>query len=146
MGRGQSLNSVETSPPPPVCKPYISVFSALLQVVHIVFVFSALLQVVHIVYTIWYQCRIDIFFIDWEKPRGLLQPTNHRPAAPQTTPPPSVTPVSVWRTLFVVNEWNEIQSQRKINHFVLTMFVLLFAQVSVCMLHVEIVTRPPLPC
>ena len=58
------------------------------------------------------QCAIDIFFVDWEKSRS--QDVRHR------------APVSIWRTLFVANEWNEMQTMRKTNlHFVL--MVLAFA-------------------
>ena len=52
------------------------------------------------------QCSVDIFFIDWERARA--SSTRHR------------APVSVWRTLFVANEWNELQTARKTNiNFVL---------------------------
>eukprot|EP00051_Salpingoeca_urceolata_P013872 m.175519 g.175519 ORF g.175519 m.175519 type:complete len:968 (+) comp17921_c0_seq7:1121-4024(+) len=55
----------------------------------IVFVFKALA----VVYLIFWQCNIDIFFLDWEIPRG--------------------GQVSVWRPYFIVNEWNELQTFRK---------------------------------
>jgi meckelin len=52
------------------------------------------------------QCSVDIFFVDWERARA--SSTRHR------------APVSVWRTLFVANEWNEMQTARKTNiNFVL---------------------------
>ena len=42
------------------------------------------------------QCSIDVFMIDWEKPR-----------------PSKIDAVSVWRMFFVTNEWNEMQVTRK---------------------------------
>lgn len=47
------------------------------------------------------QCSVDIFFVDWERARA--SSARHR------------APVSVWRTLFVANEWNEMQTARKTN-------------------------------
>ncbi|XP_031432529.1 meckelin isoform X1 [Clupea harengus] len=57
------------------------------------------------------QLSVDIFFIDWERPRSkALKPMEGggegRSAA---------APVSIWRTYFVANEWNEIQTLRKIS-------------------------------
>uniref|UniRef100_A0A8D8X0C7 Meckelin n=1 Tax=Cacopsylla melanoneura TaxID=428564 RepID=A0A8D8X0C7_9HEMI len=57
-----------------------------------------LLKSVEIVRLVYKQISVDIFFIDWERPR----PSN-------TTQ----QPVSIWRTYFIANEWNEIQSKRK---------------------------------
>lgn len=63
------------------------------------------LQVAHMVAT---QCTIDIFFIDWEKPKGTL--------GIKADGSKKENPVSIWRTYFAANEWNEIQTCRKINH------------------------------
>lgn len=93
------------------------------------------LQVIHVSYLIWHQCAVDIFFMDWERPRGLLLSSNLSAVPRGTTPtsgtkPTSVaTPISIWRTYFVANEWNEIQSVRKINHTILLVLVLLFQEV-----------------
>lgn len=56
------------------------------------------LKALQIVHMIIMQCTLDIFLIDWEKPRES-----------------KAGPVSIWRTYFVANEWNEIQTCRKIN-------------------------------
>jgi hypothetical protein len=45
---------------------------------------------------------MDIFLIDWERSRGRI--LSKEPGKPNT-----VSPVSIWRTLFVGNEFNEIQ-------------------------------------
>lgn len=43
---------------------------------------------------------VDVFFLDWEKPRRVLAKGGGREEA---------APVSCWRTLLVANEWNELQ-------------------------------------
>ncbi|XP_062619193.1 meckelin-like [Saccostrea cucullata] len=63
------------------------------------------LQVAHMIAS---QCTVDIFFIDWEKPKGTL--------GIKSDGSKKENPVSIWRTYFVANEWNEIQTCRKINH------------------------------
>lgn len=46
---------------------------------------------------------VDIFFLDWEKPRRVLAKGGGREEP---------GPVSAWRTLLVANEWNELQTAR----------------------------------
>lgn len=60
------------------------------------------------------QTNVAIFFIDWERSRGHMT-SGKRPKA---------TPVSVWRTIFIANEWNELQTARKTN-LELTLIVLI---------------------
>ena len=99
-------------------------------------------QVVHTVYLLWYQCNVDIFFMDWERPKGLLLSSNLNAEA---TPTSVSTPVSIWRTYFVANEWNEIQSLRRINHTLMLILVLLFLEVHTCacMCTYEVTSLPP---
>ena len=54
------------------------------------------------------QSRIDIFLIDWERPQGKVIPLGGGDCTYEA-------PVSIWRTYFVANEWNEIQTVRQIN-------------------------------
>ena len=63
------------------------------------------LEVIHLIFM---QCMIDVFFIDWERSRGVLGNSADKTKAKEV-------PVSIWRTYFVANEWNEIQALRKIN-------------------------------
>lgn len=56
------------------------------------------------------QCSIDIFLIDWEKPRSNGRDQNT---------------ISAWRTFFVANEWHEIETVRKINP-ILQLFAVIF--------------------
>jgi Meckelin (Transmembrane protein 67). len=84
-------------------------------------------QVVEIMHLIWRQISIDIFFIDWERPQTHNSTVQPRSQLTSTMPNNSEQPISIWRTYFVANEWNEIQTTRKISLFfqlVLTVFVL----------------------
>ena len=69
------------------------------------------------------QVSVDIFFMDWENPRArsVIQP----PTEGKSTNEKSDNSVSIWRTYFIANEWNEIQSTRKI-HFALQIIISLF--------------------
>ena len=49
------------------------------------------------------QTCLDIFFVDWERARRVVPRGGGREEA---------APVSCWRTLFVANEWNELQTLR----------------------------------
>ncbi|XP_051879525.1 meckelin [Pristis pectinata] len=57
------------------------------------------------------QLTVDIFFIDWERPKGKIVKSIAGGGDIKTAP----APVSIWRTYFVANEWNNIQTIRKIN-------------------------------
>jgi len=73
-----------------------------------------------VVYILYSQIYVDIFFIDWERPRG-SQVTG-------TDGHTVTTPVSVMRTLFVANEWREIQTIRRIKPTFQVILVVLFLQ------------------
>lgn len=68
--------------------------------------------------------------IDWERPRP--QDTIPRPkskSSPFTLSSSSSTQqsVSIWRSYFIANEWNEIQTKRKVNlliHMLIITFLL----------------------
>lgn len=70
---------------------------------------------VYVLVLVYRQCNADIFFLDWE------------PAAPKSHGSKD-SKVSVWRTIFVANEWIEMQTMRKIdikmNLFLLGFFLL----------------------
>jgi meckelin len=78
------------------------------------------------------------FLIDWEKSKGRIlgrkmvappkddNDNKDGPSVPAPgTNPYEPAPISVWRTLFVANEWNEIQAVRYTS-LPLSLFVLLF--------------------
>ncbi|XP_071823603.1 meckelin-like isoform X2 [Apostichopus japonicus] len=75
------------------------------------------------------QCSTDIFLIDWERSRGRLVQAND---AAITKGMPA--PVSIWRTYFVANEWNELQATRK-SHTGLQLLVMLFLLEVVGLVH-----------
>eukprot|EP00833_Pecoramyces_ruminatium_P008275 jgi/Orpsp1_1/1182307/evm.model.c7180000080766.1 len=78
-----------------------------------------LFKLISILSRIFEQCRVSVFFIDWEKSRGkLYSPTNEELIT---------APVSVWRTFFLANQWNNIQTFRKVNikfSIILMVFIL----------------------
>lgn len=87
-----------------------------LKVVVVVIVF----KIIDVLHMLWSQISFEIFFIDWERPQGRVnQPTQGGEGGGLDAP------VSIWRTLFIANEWNEIQTIRKINPE-LQIFVVLF--------------------
>ena len=109
----------------------------------IVLLIAFVLKFVDLMHLILVQCSYDIFFIDWERPKetepfissSTKQPSNisnekesqetrliHHDAI-------MYSKVSCWRTLFVANEWNELQSFRKINSTIQLIVVLFFLKV-----------------
>ncbi|KAJ4448147.1 hypothetical protein ANN_10160, partial [Periplaneta americana] len=83
------------------------------------------LKIVEVIHLIWRQISIDIFFIDWERPRA--RSSVIRPRSQLNASDTSEQPISIWRTYFVANEWNEIQTTRKVSlmfQLVVTVFIL----------------------
>lgn len=97
------------------------------------------------------QTSYDIFFIDWEKPQidtALMDTNNSRSVLPpiksqkQDNKNNAIemddlmkdqlrrqNKISCWRTLFVANEWNELQTLRKTSTTVQLIFVLFLLKV-----------------
>uniref|UniRef100_A0A8I3VWS4 Transmembrane protein 67 n=1 Tax=Callithrix jacchus TaxID=9483 RepID=A0A8I3VWS4_CALJA len=83
------------------------------------------LKALQFLHTLISQITIDIFFIDWERPKGkVLKAVEGEGGVRSAT-----VPVSIWRTYFVANEWNEIQTVRKINSLFQVFIVLFFLEV-----------------
>lgn len=81
-------------------------------------------KIVDVLHMLWSQISFEIFFVDWERPQGRVnQPTQGGEAGATDAP------VSIWRTLFIANEWNEIQTIRKINPELQIFLVLFFLKV-----------------
>lgn len=72
---------------------------------------------------IYKQCNADIFFLDWEPPSVV---------APKSSKNELSAPgrVSVWRTIFVANEWSEMQTLRKTD-IAFTLFWMAFFLVGI---------------
>ncbi|NXG61020.1 MKS3 protein, partial [Hemiprocne comata] len=80
------------------------------------------LQFLHLLVS---QLTIDIFFIDWERPKGKVLKAVEGEGVTKS----AAAPVSIWRTYFIANEWNEIQTVRKINPLFQVLAVLFFLEV-----------------
>ncbi|XP_037984807.1 meckelin isoform X2 [Motacilla alba alba] len=80
------------------------------------------LQFLHLLVS---QLAIDIFFIDWERPKGKVLKAVEGEGVTKS----AAAPVSIWRTYFIANEWNEIQTVRKINPLFQVLAVLFFLEV-----------------
>jgi meckelin len=65
------------------------------------------------------QCTADVFLIDWERPKYMSATSEKK----------NSSNVSIWRTYFVANEWNEIQTLRKINQIFQIFAVVFFLNV-----------------
>ncbi|XP_068591688.1 meckelin [Cebidichthys violaceus] len=83
------------------------------------------LKAVQFLHKLILQVSIDVFFIDWERPRSKTSRTVQAAGEPKRDP----SPVSIWRTYFVANEWNEIQTIRKISPTFQIIAVLFFLEV-----------------
>ncbi|XP_061852025.1 meckelin isoform X5 [Colius striatus] len=71
------------------------------------------------------QLTVDVFFIDWERPKGKVVKAVEGEGVTKS----ATAPVSIWRTYFIANEWNEIQTMRKINPLFQVLAVLFFLEV-----------------
>ncbi|KAJ3122034.1 Meckelin [Nowakowskiella sp. JEL0407] len=66
------------------------------------------------------QCNVDIFFCDWEKTKGKLSSGNEESS--------KNVPISIWRLIFMANQWNSIQNYRRINVEILLLCMYFFLQ------------------
>eukprot|EP00794_Sanderia_malayensis_P012250 gene12250-13512_t len=84
-------------------------------------------KVIDILQLLYIQTTIDVFFIDWERPRGrIIEPGQAGGGGGNE----AGTPVSIIRTLFVANEWHEIQTLKRIKCTVQLIVVLFFLKVA----------------
>ena len=58
----------------------------------------------YVIWLLWFQSQVDIFLLDWERPKAVQG--NQTGEGENSV---AMTPVSIWRTYFIANEWNEIQ-------------------------------------
>ena len=79
-------------------------------------------KAVDIAFQLYAQIQIDIFFMDWEKPKGWIEGGGVSDDEVHAGQPPTV---SVWRKLFAANKWNDLQSTRLVN-VPLTLFFMIF--------------------
>ncbi|CAF0714886.1 unnamed protein product [Brachionus calyciflorus] len=107
-------------------------------------VISFVLKLIDVIHLIFTQTSYDIFFIDWERPKSDT-PTLINQLIPQIVSGDRTkendkenliknelmeyNKISCWRTLFVANEWNELQTFRKIDPLIQLIGVLFFLKV-----------------
>lgn len=60
-------------------------------------------QGVGLAHMLYVQTKVDVFFVDWEKPRKVLAKEGGKEEP---------SPVSCWRMLLLANEWSELQTKR----------------------------------
>ena len=110
-------------------------------------VISFVLKLIDVLHLIFTQTSYDVFFIDWERPKvedsGVVGSNIIKSTSKLATNTNSSEDrenliknelkefgkVSCWRTLFVCNEWNEIQTFRKISPTIQLMGILLLLKV-----------------
>lgn len=107
---------------------------------------SAALKLIDVFYIIFVQTSFNLFLIDWEKPKhgdksysneivntsrfiNTNTKTKRNENKIQENDINKLNQLSCWRTIFVANEWNEIQVFRKINLTVQIMLVLFLLKV-----------------
>lgn len=88
------------------------------------FIAAFVMKTIDVCYILFSQIYVDIFFVDWERPRGAVSMTSEGGNKSISTP------VSIMRTLFVANEWREIQTIRRIKPTLQIILVLFFFKVA----------------
>ena len=68
----------------------------------------------HMLDILYVQTHHDLFFIDWEQPRTVATGAEDERDVESTSgrTKKGEVPVSVWRTIFVANEWVKLQEAR----------------------------------
>ncbi|KAG5680865.1 hypothetical protein PVAND_010346 [Polypedilum vanderplanki] len=111
--------------------------------IEILFAFAIIFKVVKLLKLFFDMITLDIFFIDWERPKAFntsdhfLHGSNKsHPGTPSITsslkptlsssPSPTNDCVSAWRNYFVANEWQELITKRKISVQLHVIFVIVF--------------------
>jgi len=71
-------------------------------------------KLISLAHVLWRQCQADVFFVDWEKSHGRLVDAVSD-GGEDGEKKDVMAPVSCWRTLFITNEWAELQTVRGVN-------------------------------
>lgn len=82
---------------------------------------------VHIVELVLSQTRHGLFFIDWEQPKGAADAEHAEGEVGLRSAGEVASGVSTWRTIFVANEWAQLQGVRTVS-LELSLVSLLFLQ------------------
>ena len=85
-------------------------------------------KLIHVLYQLYQQVTQIIFFIDWERPRGKLEKKEKEQHShnddEQKKKRPTMAPVSIWRSVLVANEWNELANSRLVSTPLIILIVL----------------------
>ncbi|KAI9100497.1 Meckelin [Phlyctochytrium arcticum] len=73
-----------------------------------ILIITLVCQCANVLMLLYQQCEVDIFFIDWERSRGRILRTGGEGK-------PKLATVSVWRSIFAMNEWDKMQTYRRVN-------------------------------
>ncbi|KAJ6657194.1 hypothetical protein lerEdw1_002783 [Lerista edwardsae] len=114
--KGQQFSAVERTLPPAGGQIEADFITYLLCA----FVLKTL-DMIHLLIT---QLTVSIFLMDWEKP--MKKQTGKMPAGGDQR---AASSVSAWRTFLIANEWNEIQTHRKVSTSLQLFAVLLLLEV-----------------
>uniref|UniRef100_A0A8C4QDJ1 Meckelin n=1 Tax=Eptatretus burgeri TaxID=7764 RepID=A0A8C4QDJ1_EPTBU len=94
----------------------------------VIYVSCALgLKFLQILHLLIFQTSVDIFFLDWERPRDAAEILAETSQTSMSEGARAKSTISIWRTYFVANEWIELQTIRKLSpalHILLTIFFL----------------------
>ncbi|XP_054856155.1 meckelin-like [Eublepharis macularius] len=114
--KGQQFSAIEVTLPPA---------GGQIETHFIIYVLCSLvLKTLDITHMLITQLTVSIFLIDWEKPkeRGRLR-------IPAGGDQRAASSVSAWRTFLIANEWNELQTHRKVNPSLQLLSTLLLLEV-----------------
>nr|KAJ3421257.1 Meckelin [Polyrhizophydium stewartii] len=88
-----------------VCLPHASTDTSMLS---LAIAAVTVAEIAYIVRTLIRQCTTHIFFVDWERSKGRIVSSGNDPSAAQ------LAPVSVWRGIFMANQWNMLQTFQRV--------------------------------
>lgn len=90
-----------------------------------------ILKFLHLLHLFVSQINVDVFLVDWEKPSRVevSKTASNEASRKLITEEYHIPRPSVWRMYLVANEWNEIQSYRKLNPAIQLIFTLFFLEV-----------------
>jgi meckelin len=92
-------------------------------------------KICYILWQIYRQIQLDILLIDWEKPKDLSSTTNlnsNNGTTDLSISQAQCEQATVWRKIFILHKWHDLQSYRSMNiGFLLVFFVFLMKGLSI---------------
>ncbi|KAI3383805.1 hypothetical protein SNEBB_010225 [Seison nebaliae] len=90
-------------------------------------------KTMEIIQLLFSQITIDIFFLDWERLNLVSSCSDAGDRNIRSDPHDMKNHVSAWRTYFIVHEWINLQTKRKVNlpiHLFILLFVLIICDIQ----------------